>query len=90
MKIIGGMELITVGDKVMAVSTGDATEVYSGVISLNQTAHRIWKYIEDGASLDEAADRLSEEYEDLSREDAGKYVRELADKLMAKGILTED
>ena len=59
-------------------------ECYFG---LNEVGTRIWQLLQGEASVGEALDTLSGEY-DVSREQLESDVRELLDKLTAAGLLT--
>jgi len=90
MRIIKGMEILKINDKMVAVSTGEATSVYKGIINLNQSAYTIWTLLEKGMSYEDIANSLSKQYEDLTYSKAYEYVKEFADKLIDKGILIEE
>jgi len=90
MKIIEGIEIVKVDDKVIGVTTGDAINIYKGIINLNESAYRIWKLFEEGLNYSEAAEKLTQEHKDLSYKQAYDYVKEFGDKLIEKGILVEE
>lgn len=90
MRIIKGIEFIKVDNKVIAVTTGDATTIYKGIINLNESAYTIWKLFEKGLDFKEAANQLTKEYDELTFEEAYKYVEEFGNKLIEKGILIKN
>ena len=68
MKIKEGFVLRHVMDSDIVV---DVTGKFSGVIKLNSTSADIWKYIADGLTIPEAAEKLAKEY-NVSKEQALK------------------
>ena len=82
---------VTIPSQVMARQVGDETVLlhlgsgtYYGLDSVGQS---IWLLMREGKTLAEICDILLEEYE-VSREAITRDVLELADKLLAQGLIT--
>jgi hypothetical protein len=71
-----------VGDELVLLHLGTGT--YYGLESVGQS---IWLLMRDGKTLAEICDLLLEEY-DVTREALTRDVLELADKLLAQGLIT--
>ena len=71
-----------VGDETVLLHLGTGT--YYGLDPVGQS---IWLLMRDGKTLAEICDLLLEEY-DVSRETITRDVVELADKLLAQGLIT--
>jgi hypothetical protein len=70
-----------VGDELVLLHLGTGT--YYGLESVGQS---IWLLMRDGKTLAEICDLLLEEY-DVTREALTRDVLELADKLLAQGLI---
>jgi hypothetical protein len=82
---------VTIPSQVMARQVGDETVLlhlgtgtYYGLDLVGQS---IWLLMRDGKTLAEICDLLLQEY-DVSRETISRDVVELADKLLAQGLIT--
>jgi hypothetical protein len=82
---------VTVPSQVMTRQVGDETVLlhlgtgtYYGLDSVGQS---IWLLMRDGKTLAEICDLLLQEY-DVTREALTRDVVELADKLLAQGLIT--
>lgn len=82
---------VTIPSEVMSRQVGDetvllhlATGTYYGLDPVGQS---IWLLMRDGKTLGEICDLLLHEY-DVSREALTRDVVELADKLLAQGLIT--
>ncbi len=82
---------VTIPSQVMSRQVGDETVLlhlgtgtYYGLDSVGQS---IWLLMRDGKTLAEICDLLLEEY-DVTREALTRDVLELADKLLAQGLIT--
>ena len=71
-----------VGDETVLLHLGSGT--YYGLDSVGQS---IWLLMRDGKTLAEICDLLLQEY-DVTREALARDVVELADKLLAQGLIT--
>ncbi len=71
-----------VGDETVLLHLGTGT--YYGLDSVGQS---IWLLMRDGKTLADICDLLLEEY-DVTREALTRDVLELADKLLAQGLIT--
>ncbi|MEO8655645.1 MAG: PqqD family protein [Ramlibacter sp.] len=71
-----------VGDETVLLHLGTGT--YYGLDSVGQS---VWLLMRDGKTLAEICDLLLDEY-DVTREALTRDVLELADKLLAQGLIT--
>lgn len=86
MKIKEGFVLRDVMGQTVVVSTGEATEVFSGMIKLNDTGACIWKGLENGLDKNELVDRVLEEF-DVTKERASEGVDNFIAMMEEKGFL---
>lgn len=88
MKIKDGFVLREVAGKGVVIAIGEASKNFHGMINLNCTGKDIWQGISEGKTVEEIAEKLTEEYEvELSKaiEDTEKLIRKMRDA----GILEE-
>ncbi len=68
MRIRDGFVLCPLGTGYVVVPVGEAGRVFSGAISLNESAAFLWQSIRDGAdSREKLLAAMTERYEDLDR-----------------------
>ena len=87
MKIKDGFILRQVADNYLVVAVGDAVKDFNGIINLNETGAFLWKILESGATEEELAKKLTEEYdvtEETAKADVGKFVAKLAEANLLK------
>lgn len=89
MKLIRNMVLTELGDEYILVPVGNDQGELSGIIRLNETAAEIWKALEAGLDEKQAAARLTEQYEGVDEEQAGRAVRKVVEQLRAEGFLED-
>ncbi len=89
MRLKKGLLLSETAGECYAVPTGEAAEVFSGLIRLNKTGFFILKKLSDGLSEDEIAAQLMAEFEGVEPETALRCVRELIDKLDREGLVED-
>ncbi len=89
MKIKSGCLLREIGGNYVVVVTGADMVNFRGMITLqNETAVFLYKAFCEDISLNEAAQKLTEEY-DVTEEHALKTVEEFISKLREVGIIEE-
>ena len=88
MKIIKGFVIREVGGKQIAVATGEASRVFNGMITLNDSARVIWDALSAGTDMDGIIRALTETY-DVSESQAKTDAEAFVEKLRAVGIIEE-
>lgn len=88
MKLQKGFVSQKIEQKTIKVRTNDSVG-FRGIVELNDTAALIWKYIEEGYTFGECAQKLTEKY-DVSYSVALNSVKNLCDKMIDEGIAIED
>lgn len=88
MNIREGFVLRRVMGQAMVIALGDASRDFSGMIKLNDTAADLWQWLADGATEEELASRLQEEYE-VDGDTASADVKRFVNHLKEQGIVTE-
>ncbi|MBE6538639.1 MAG: PqqD family protein [Ruminococcaceae bacterium] len=86
MKINSGFVVRKIGDSFYAMPLTNVPSIGCGMIKLNETAHLMWKKIEEGFEAEAVADAVCEEY-DVSKETALRDVTAFVKKLEEAGIL---
>ncbi|WP_297128151.1 PqqD family protein [Eubacterium sp.] len=80
MKIKDGFITRKIGDKIVAITVGEHTKDFNGMITLNDTGHFIWKCLEKDTDKESIANEVIKEY-DISTADAmaeiDKFIAEL-------------
>ena len=80
MKIKEGFILRKVGTQYVAAATGKASENFNGIIRLNESGAFIFRQLQGGATAEELAARLLEEYdvdEAAARQDVDRFLAAL-------------
>ena len=83
---IRDMILTEIEGEFYAVPIGEAAKRFSGMIRMNGTGKRIFELLMEGADQEEAARRLTEEYE-VDEETARAHVRIVLEKLKGADVL---
>lgn len=87
MKIKSGFLLRKVSDVYVVVAVGEASKVFGGMISLNETGAFLWEKLANGCKdKDELLGLLLEEYE-VSEAVAKKDIDTFIEKLNASSLL---
>ena len=69
MKIVNGFKLKIIQgkdgeeEKGVIIAVGEASKKLNGIITLNETATKVFKYIENGLTFDEIVDKMLEEFD---------------------------
>ena len=69
MKIKDGFITKEIGNKIVAITVGEHTKDFNGMITLNETGHFIWKCLENETDKESIANEVTKEY-DISISDA--------------------
>lgn len=88
MRIKNGFVLREVAGKAVVIAVGEASKTFHGMINLNGTGKDIWQGVSEGKSVDEIAQKLTEDYEvdfEKAKEDTVKII----EKMREAGILEE-
>lgn len=88
MKLVEGVLIEELGDEYVAVATEKASEVFNGMIKLNNTAYYIMNLLYDDISYEGLIKEVKDHYEiddDLSK----KAVDAFLGKLRETGLLNE-
>lgn len=88
MRIKNGFVLREVAGKAVVIAVGEASKTFHGMINLNGTGRDIWQGVSEGKSVDEIAQKLTEDYEvdfEKAKEDTVKII----EKMREAGILEE-
>lgn len=86
MKINEGFVIQKIGDSFYAVPVSKNSAIGNSMIKLNETAHLMWKKIEEGSSKEDIAKAISEEY-NVDKETALGDVKRFCEQLGKVGIL---
>jgi hypothetical protein len=86
MKISDGFVVQKIGESFYAVPVTKNSAVGSGMVKLNETAHFIWKKLEEGLDFVRISEELSKEY-NVDKETALGDVKSFAERLGKVGIL---
>ena len=87
-KIKDGFFLHEMGNDNVVITAGDAAEIFTGMLRLNDTGVFLWKLLENNPTLDYIIDAFVNEY-DVDRETAKKDVLKYIDILRSVGGLEE-
>lgn len=87
MKLKKEIAITEVAGDFIAVPVGEAADAFKGVIRLNKTGKDIMECLIEGKSEARIVDTLLKKYEGVDAETAGKYVREIIDRLEETGLL---
>ncbi len=86
MKIKDGFVTRKIGDKIIAITIGEHTKDFDGMITLNETGHLIWKCLEKGTDKESIANKIIKEY-DISKTDAMAEIDKFITELDKNGFL---
>lgn len=88
MKAKEGFIIRKMGTQSVVVSVGSATNIFNGMIKLNDTSEILWHYLIEGTSKEELVQVLLDKYEveeELAKADVETFVQTLLDA----GIIEE-
>lgn len=87
MKIKGTFVLREVMGQNVVVPVGETSKNFHGMIKLNVTGAEIWKDIEKGLTKEQIAQKITENYEGVERNEALLKVENFLNKLQDAGII---
>lgn len=85
-KLKNGFMIREIGNQIMAVPVGKQTSEIHGMIALSESAKLLWEVLQNGATVEELADVLMENYE-VERSVAVADVEKFIKLLSAQGAL---
>ena len=88
MKIKDGFVVREIMGQCVVVSTGEASQVFSGMIKLNDTGKDIWEGVAAGKSEAEIVDFIVSEY-DVERDRAEASVKKFIADMKNKGFIED-
>ena len=86
MKIKEGFILRKVGTDHVVVAVGEASKTFHGMIKLNDTAAFLWRQVDEGLTLDEITDKMTETY-DVDAETARRCAAYFIAQMKENGVL---
>lgn len=88
MKLLDGIVMEQVGDDYVAVATGEASEVFNGMIRSNRTANYFMSLLMEETTEEEMVQKVLEKYE-IERPLAESEVHRFVEQMRKVGLLTE-
>lgn len=85
-KVKNGFIIRKIGEHCLAVPVGTQTSELHGMIALSESGELLWKRLENGATVDELAESLVQEY-DVDFCTAENDVEEFLEQLRCQGAL---
>lgn len=89
MKLTREVIVATIGDGYVAVPMTESEKDFRGIIQLNETGAMIVNCLIEGKDADEIADKILEEYENVTREKAIDAISGVVNKLKTIGLIEE-
>lgn len=89
MKLTCEMIVASVGDEYVAVPMTEGDNAFRGIVRLNETGVLIMNGLIQGKEIDEIADEILSEYENVTRETAVDAVQSVIGKLNSAGLIEE-
>lgn len=88
MKLVEGVIIEELGDEYVAVATEKASEIFNGMIKLNNTAYYMMNLLFNAINYDDLIDQVKEYYE-IDQELSKKAVDSFLNTLRETGLLNE-
>lgn len=88
MKIKSGLISHQIDEQYVTVASGEAGDIFNGMIRSNGTALTILKLLEQDTTEEKIVDQLLSQY-DVSREVLSADVHQIIEKIRAAGLLDE-
>lgn len=82
-KLKDGFIIREIGNQIMAVPVGKQTSEIHGMIALSESGKLLWERLQTGASVQELAAVLLENYDvekEVAEADADKFIKALAEQ----------
>lgn len=86
MKVKNGFVAKEIAGQSVVIALGQASQIFNGIIKLNDSAKFIWEKLTVGAEKEEIVDAMLKEY-DVDRETAERDVEKFLGELEGVGIL---
>lgn len=87
MKIKSGFILKEVVGQAMIVPTGEVSKNFNGYIKLNVTGKDVWNGIKEGLTVEQIAEKLVTDYEDVTMDTALEATKNLINQMEKAGVL---
>lgn len=88
MHIVSGFHVRQILDEVIAVPSGEASKVFSGIVSLNEIGRFLFEALQSEQTVDSLVSAVLEEY-DTDPETARSDVTDFLEQLRSAGLLVE-
>lgn len=88
MKLVEGVIIEELGDEYVAVATEKASEIFNGMIKLNNTAYYMMNLLFNDINYDDLIEQVKEYYE-IDQELSKKAVDSFLNTLRETGLLNE-
>lgn len=88
MKLVEGVIIEELGDEYVAVATEKASEIFNGMIKLNNTAYYMMNLLFNDINYDDLIEQVKEYYE-IDQELSKKAVDSFLSTLRETGLLNE-
>lgn len=88
MRIKDGFVVREIMGQCVVVSTGEASETFSGMIKLNDTGKDVWEGVAAGKSEAEIAEQIENDY-DVNKERAEASVKKFIDEMKEHGFIVD-
>lgn len=88
MKLVEGVIIEELGDEYVAVATEKASEIFNGMIKLNNTAYYMMNLLFNDINYDDLIDQVKDYYE-IDQELSKKAVDSFLNTLRETGLLNE-
>lgn len=88
MKIKDGFTLRNIAGSDIVVPVGNASKIFNGMITLNDSGAFLWSALQKDTTIDEVVARLTGEYE-VSTEQATADVQKFVDMLRENDLIDE-
>lgn len=88
MKLVEGVIIEELGDEYVAVATEKASEIFNGMIKLNNTAYYMMNLLFNDINYDDLIDQVKGHYE-IDQELSKKAVDSFLNTLRETGLLNE-
>ena len=88
MKIVDGFVVCTVGEKTVAVASGELSKKFNGMITLNPTGEELFRMLQKGTDLEEMTAALESKY-GVPKETAERDVNAFLSGIRKAGLLVD-
>lgn len=88
MKINSDFMLRKIADDYIIVPTGNAAQIFNGMITVNEVAAFIWESVDECGDVESITNKLLKEF-DIDEETARKDVESFTSELIEIGMIVE-